>query len=329
MDSKEDYIQKRINKVLETRLDTDKVIVKIVFVKFLKNKTFILQETLEALNDLSLFFTDNTIQTRRNLRSQIEKRSLGINENFLSAFREVKLSMDDLCDDISSMTKSVNNMKTRLKNTQAQTHELIEQTNSFQEESNKLQIQQEISEAFLSRFQLTIAEHQMLYGTNRDSSITPDFFTVLDRVQSIHSDCRILMQSGCQTIALDIMEEMTLHQEGALERLYRWTQNHCRNLDSNEIGYLIVQAMGRLQDRAVLFKYVIDEYSSGRRSVLVRSFIDALTVGGPNGNPKPIEMHAHDPKRYIGDMFAYLHQAIPNERENLMMLVKLCDKNGE
>lgn len=57
-------------------------------------------------------------------------------------------------------------------------------------------------------------------------------------------------------------------------------------------------------------------------------FIDALTVGGPGGNPKPIEMHAHDPKRYIGDMFAWLHQAIPNEKENLMILVKKCDKNG-
>lgn len=73
---------------------------------------------------------------------------------------------------------------------------------------------------------------------------------------------------------------------------------------------------------------MIDEYATARRSVLVRSFIDALTVGGPGGNPKPIEMHAHDPKRYIGDMFAWLHQAIPTEKENLLLLIKLCDKNG-
>jgi len=55
--------------------------------------------------------------------------------------------------------------------------------------------------------------------------------------------------------------------------------------------------MGRLQDRPVLFKYVIDEYATARRSILVRAFIDALTVGGVGGNPKPIEMLAHDPKR--------------------------------
>lgn len=61
--------------------------------------------------------------------------------------------------------------------------------------------------------------------------------------------------------------------------------------------------------------------------MLVRSFIDALTVG--DNKTKPIELHAPvDPKRYIGDIFAWLHQAIPNERENLLMLCKLCDKNG-
>lgn len=38
------------------------------------------QEALEALSDLSNFFNENTLQTRRNLRSEVEKRSLSINE---------------------------------------------------------------------------------------------------------------------------------------------------------------------------------------------------------------------------------------------------------
>lgn len=58
---KDDQVRKRLNRTFETRLDSDK-------------------ETLDALADLSTFFTENTIQTRRNLRSQIEQRSLAINE---------------------------------------------------------------------------------------------------------------------------------------------------------------------------------------------------------------------------------------------------------
>lgn len=77
-------------------------------------------------------------------------------------------------------------------------------------------------------------------------------------------------------------------------------------------------------------RYILDEYCAARRTALVGSFIDALTLGeGFGGTPNPIEMHANDPKRYVGDMLAWLHQAIPVEKENILTLVKGCDKTGE
>lgn len=47
------------------------------------------------------------------------------------------------------------------------------------------------------------------------------------------------------------------------------------------------------------------------------AFLAALTRGGPSGYPRPIELHAHDPLRYVGDMLAWVHQAIAAEREFL------------
>ncbi len=44
-------------------------------------------------------------------------------------------------------------------------------------------------------------------------------------------------------------------------------------------------------------------------AIYVRSFIGALTRGGPGGMPRPIEMHAHDPRRFVSDMLAWVHQA--------------------
>jgi hypothetical protein len=61
-------LSRRLNKILETRIENDK-------------------ETLEALKELSTFFTENTLQARRNLRSKIEKRSLVINEVCLQIVR--------------------------------------------------------------------------------------------------------------------------------------------------------------------------------------------------------------------------------------------------
>ena len=57
--------------------------------------------------------------------------------------------------------------------------------------------------------------------------------------------------------------------------------------------------------------------SQTRQSALLSAFLDALTRGGPSGLPRPIELHAHDALRYVGDMLAWVHQAIAAERELL------------
>lgn len=224
------------------------------------------------------------------------------------------------------MQKTANTMRNCLQETEVKSRNLIEQTNQLQEQRDKLQVREGITTAFLARFRLSVDEHQILYGNQRDLIISENFFEVLERIQSIHANCRIMLQSGCQTAASDIMEEMTLHQEAALERLYRFMQSQCRNADL-DIGKIHQMAMSKLQDRPVLFKYVIDEYMNARRALFVRNFINALTVGGPHENPKPIDIQSHDPKRYIADMIAWLHQAIPVERDNVLQLMKDCDKN--
>lgn len=52
--------------------------------------SFPFQEMLESLKALSTFFNENSLRTRRNLRSDIERRSLSINEEFLQTFQGVK-----------------------------------------------------------------------------------------------------------------------------------------------------------------------------------------------------------------------------------------------
>jgi hypothetical protein len=60
-----------------------------------------------------------------------------------------------------------------------------------------------------------------------------------------------------------------------------------------------------------------------RQTGLLSAFLDALTRGGPSGLPRPIELHAHDPIRYVGDMLAWVHQAIAAECEFLESLFGL------
>ncbi|KAL2938666.1 Conserved oligomeric Golgi complex subunit 6 [Bienertia sinuspersici] len=114
------------------------------------------------------------------------------------------------------------------------------------------------------------------------------------------------------------MDMMAMYQEGAYERLCRWVQAECRRLgdtDNPEVSDLLRTAVRCLNERPVLFKYCAEEVANMRHNALFRRFISALTRGGPGGLPRPIEVHAHDPLRYVGDMLAWLHQALASERE--------------
>ena len=62
-----------------------------------------------------------------------------------------------------------------------------------------------------------------------------------------------------------------------------------------------------------------------RQTALLASFTSALTAGNRTGsvNARPIDLHAHDALRYIGDMLAWVHQAIAAEREFLEALLSI------
>lgn len=68
---------------------------------------------------------------------------------------------------------------------------------------------------------------------------------------------------------------------------------------------------------------LLEEIYQIRQTTLLSAFLTALTRGGPSGLPRPIELHAHDPMRYVGDMLAWVHQAIAAEREFLESLFDL------
>ncbi|XP_061916872.1 conserved oligomeric Golgi complex subunit 6 [Entelurus aequoreus] len=303
-------LSRKLNKILETRLDNDK-------------------EMLEALTALSVFFTENSLRTRRNLRGDIERRSLAINEDFARIFKDVKEELESVHEDVQAMSTCCAEMTSRLKAAKEQTQDLIVKTNKLQGENHRLEVRAQVARAFLAKFQLSNEEMSTLRGS-RDAPITEAFFKALSRVKRIHEDVKVLLRTNQQTAGLEIMEQMAILQEAAYEQLYRWAQNECRALtqETCDISPVLTQAMEALQDRPVLYKYTLDEFGTARRNAVVRGFIDALARGGPGGTPRPIEMHSHDPLRYAGDMLAWLHQATASEKEHLEALLKQVSLQG-
>ncbi|XVF13762.1 hypothetical protein REPUB_Repub08aG0235500 [Reevesia pubescens] len=293
-------LSRKLKKVLECRTDTPEVVA--------------------SLNTLSTFYTQNTPQTRRNLRSSIEKRSLQINLDFLRASQATQLALDRVEDEVNSLADCCDKIAEALSSCSASTGDIINTTEKLKQELEVTTQKQEIVSYFLRDYQLSPQEINAL----RDEELNENFFKALSHVQEIHANCKILLRTHHQRAGLELMDMMAMYQEGAYERLCRWVQAECRKLgdvDNPEVSELLKTAVRCLKERPVLFKYCAEEVANMRHNALFRRFISALTRGGPGGMPRPIEVHAHDPLRYVGDMLGWLHQALASERELVLALL--------
>ncbi|OVA02985.1 Conserved oligomeric Golgi complex subunit 6 [Macleaya cordata] len=293
-------LSRKLKKVLESRTDSP--------------------DLLASLNTLSSFYTDNTPQSRRNLRSTIEKRSLSINHEFLSASNSAQQALDRVEEEVNALAECCDNIAKALNSCSASTGDIISTTERLKQELEITTQRQEIVSCFLRDYQLSNEEITAL----REEDLNENFFKALSHVQEIHANCKLLLRTHHQRAGLELMDMMAVYQEGAYERLCRWVQAECRRLgdsDNPEVSELLKTAVRCLKERPVLFKYCAEEVANMRHNALFRRFISALTRGGPGGLPRPIEVHAHDPLRYVGDMLGWLHQALASERELVFVLL--------
>lgn len=86
----------------------------------------------------------------------------------------------------------------------------------------------------------------------------------------------------------------------------------------------------------MLDRNCLDFFSEARQKVIQDSFYVALTGSSPGSNvmqldhgAKPIEVFAHDPLRYIGDILAWLHSAAVGEQETLEVLFIAQEGTGK
>ena len=206
--SQQNPLSRKLHKILESNLDSDK-------------------DTLEALEVLSSFLDRNTLQARRNLRSDLEKRSLALNEAFLQCIGKVVDQLYGIQEEASTMKVCCDDMQQRLAAAKARTAGLLKETSELQAKSKQLEMKSKVGQvaSFLNKFELTPKELQVLTSSGRGNGVIgDDFFKAMERVKHIHEDCKILLRTSQQRAGLEIMESMAMHLETAYEQLYHWTQ---------------------------------------------------------------------------------------------------------
>ncbi|XP_065623340.1 conserved oligomeric Golgi complex subunit 6 [Quercus suber] len=291
-------LSRKLKKVLECRTDSP--------------------DLLSSLNTLSSFYTENTPQSRRNLRYTIETRALDINREFLRASDPAQRALDRVEEQVNALSDCCDRIAKALDSCSAKTGDIISTTERLKQELEITTQRQEIVSCFLRDYQLSNDEINAL----REEDLNENFFKALSHVQEIHANCKLLLRTHHQVF---LVPEMNLYDNRFMCALVvMWLQGECRKLgdtDNPEVSELLKTAVRCLKERPVLFKYCAEEVANMRHNALFRRFISALTRGGPGGLPRPIEVHAHDPLRYVGDMLGWLHQALASERELVLALL--------
>mmetsp|Transcript_42695 Transcript_42695/g.48524 ORF Transcript_42695/g.48524 Transcript_42695/m.48524 type:complete len:781 (-) Transcript_42695:173-2515(-) len=146
--------------------------------------------------------------------------------------------------------------------------------------------------------------------------------------------------------AIRMMESLAMQQERAYERLYHWLQKylhlnsvtHVPTSSSNTVAanavssdldadtldqalshFFVRRSLKVLCNVPAFYSHTLELIANSRRSEETRRFLLALTAGF-NGRP-PIELKAHDPVNYVGDMLAFCFQSCSVEADVALGLI--------
>jgi hypothetical protein len=215
-------------------------------------------------------------------------------------------------------------MKRHISAAHQETAPVLEEASQLMKQKDQAEAKQQLLKAFNAHF--IMSDDDIANLTSTAEPVNDKFFAILARAKKIQTDCEILLGTENQRLGLEIMEQTSKNLNGAFQKLYRWIQREFKslNLENPQINSAIRRALRVLAERPSLFQNCLDFFAEARETILSDAFYTALTGTSVNGerdtSVKPIELVAHDPLRYVGDMLAWTHSATVSEREALEVL---------
>lgn len=221
---------------------------------------------------------------------------------------------------ITSLNNYCADMQSHIAAANRETGPVLDEATSLMNQKKQTETKQQILHAFQSHFIISEEEAAVLSYTAEP--VNEEFFQVLTRVKKIHHDCQVLLGTEDQRLGLEVLEQSSKQLNAAFQKLYRWIQREFKTLDleNPQISASVRRSLRVLAERPALFQTCLDSFAEARESILSDSFHAALTGSASEAEhiaTKPIEFHAHDPLRYVGDMLAWVHSATVSEREAL------------
>ncbi|OTA99498.1 hypothetical protein M426DRAFT_325092 [Hypoxylon sp. CI-4A] len=279
------------------------------------------RESLALLDERGI---NNTAETRRQLRLDVQKEVIDSNGKIITEFGRVAEQLRRIGTTIDKLNKNYQEMRSHVTTAHESTSHILEEASSLMTQKRNIETKQQVLKAFREHFVLTDDEVASL--TLTAEPVDDRFFAVLAKAKRIRKDCEFLLGFESQTLGLEVMDQTSKNLNQAFQKLYRWVQKEFKtlNLENPQINSSVRRAIRVLAERPSLFQNCLDFFAEAREQILSDAFYLALTgtsaAGSKDNSVKPIELAAHDPLRYTGDMLAWTHSAAVSEREALEIL---------
>ncbi|CCX33584.1 oligomeric Golgi complex subunit 6 [Pyronema domesticum] len=288
--------------------------------------SYIDSDIRNALAVLDTRFVENTAESRRQLRVDVQANVIRSNAQIIRDFSQVAEQLTRIGTALDNMSNVVSAMRIGTSTASAEAAPILEESTQLLTQKKVIEDKQMLLSAFTDHF--TVSDEDIAILTSSVEPVDDRFFNILQNVKRIHNDCQVLLASGNERVGTEIMDEMVKHLHAAFQKLFRWVQRELKTLsmESPQVNSGVRRALKVLAERPTLFQNCLDFFAEARQKILLDSFYTAMT-GSAHGSTvnmdyttKPIEVYAHDPLRYIGDMFAWLHSTAVSEQEALEVL---------
>ncbi|CRK27333.1 hypothetical protein BN1708_014757 [Verticillium longisporum] len=281
-------------------------------------------EFREALALLDEKQINNQPRVRRQVRLDLQKEMIECNGEIINDFGRVADQLRRVRHTLNQLNETYDEMRGPIATSHTQTAPVLQDAALLIQQRQDVATKQQLLAAFCGHFIFTNDEIATL--TSSAEPVNEDFFAALARAKKVSSDCEALLGFENQNLGLEIMEQTSKNLNLAFQKLYKWVQKEFKtlNLENPQLNTSIRHAIRVLSERPSLFQGCLDYFADARHRILSDAFHTALTgtssTGQHDNTVKPIEMAAHDPLRYVGDMLAWLHSATVGEREALETL---------
>ncbi|KAG7146542.1 Conserved oligomeric Golgi complex subunit 6 like protein [Verticillium longisporum] len=253
-----------------------------------------------------------------------DKEMIECNGKIINDFGRVADQLRRVRHTLNQLNETYDEMRGPIATSHTQTAPVLQDAALLIQQREDVATKQQLLAAFCGHFIFTNDEIATL--TSSAEPVNEDFFAALARAKKVSSDCEALLGFENQNLGLEIMEQTSKNLNLAFQKLYKWVQKEFKtlNLENPQLNTSIRRAIRVLSERPSLFQGCLDYFADARHRILSDAFHTALTgtssTGQHDNTVKPIEMAAHDPLRYVGDMLAWLHSATVGEREALETL---------